>query len=389
MTLKVSTLCAPGKTLDDLKVGLAGLPGLAITPHSGGVDLLATVLHKNQPDLVFLDFPVHDDHAMKQLESALLGQHETWLVLMSPDRSAEFLMTAMRAGVREVLALPLDAAHVQQAVKRVQTQYASSVRGRHKPGRVLAMIPSKGGAGATFIATNLAYALSQQGKRVAVLDMNMYFGDAAIYLGDGVATSNMVELAGKTKQMDATLLESSMIKVSNQLFVLAAPASPDHVRDVAVSDIQKIIELARASYDFVILDIGYTLDPLTIKALDIADTIYLALQLNLPFVRAAKRMVNVFRDLGYPSEKIHIVVNREEKGGDIGLHDVEKTCNLKVTMTLPNSHAAVSASINQGRALLALMPKDPVARVLQAWAEQLAPGIQQKTSSSWLSSWRS
>lgn len=388
MTLKIATLCAPGKTLDDLKVGLAGLPGLAITPHHGGVDALAAVLHKEQPDLVFLDLPVHDERALKQLESALLGRHDTWLVVLSPDRSAEFLMTAMRAGVREVLALPLDAAHVQQAVKRVQTQHANSVRGRHKPGRVLAMIPSKGGAGATFIATNLAYALSQQGKRVAVLDMNMYFGDAAIYLGDGVATSNVVELAGKTQHMDATLLESSMIRVSNELFVLAAPASPDHVRDVAVTDVQKIIELARASYDFVILDIGYTLDPLTIKALDIADAIYLVLQLNLPFVRAAKRMVSVFRDLGYASEKMHIVVNREAKGGDIGLHDVEKTCALKVAMTLPNSHAAVSASINQGRALVALMPRDPVARGLQAWAEKLAPTTQ-KASSSWLSNWRS
>lgn len=389
MTLKVSTLCAAGKTLDDLKVGLAGLPGLSITPHSGDVSVLATVLQKEHPDLLFLNFPMHDDNAMKQLEAALLGRHDTWLVLLSPDRSADFLMTAMRAGVREVLSLPLDAAQVQQAVKRVQTHHVNSVRGRHKSGRVLAMIPSKGGAGATFIATNLAYALSRQGKRVAVLDLNMYFGDAAIYLGDSAATSNVVELAAKSKQMDATLLESSMIRVSNDLFVLAAPASPDHVRDVSVSDIQKIIELARASYDFVILDIGYTLDPLTIKALDIADTIYLALQLNLPFVRAAKRMVNVFRDLGYASDKLHIVVNREEKGGDIGLHDVEKTCNLKVAMTLPNSHAAVSASINQGRALLALMPKDPVARGLQAWAEQLAPSVRQKTSSSWFSNWRS
>ena len=387
MTLKVVAICSPGKTLDDLKGYVAGLSGVSFVSHGGTVEALATVLQKDQPDLVFLDFPVHDDNAMKQLEAALLGRQDSWLVLLSPDRTADFLMTAMRAGVREVLALPLDAAHVQQAVKRLQTHHASSSRSRNRPGRVLAMIPSKGGAGATFIATNLAYALSRQGKRVAVLDMNMYFGDAAIYLGDGAATSNVVELAGKTKQMDATLLESSMIKVSNDLFVLTAPASPDHVRDVAVSDIQKIVEMARSSYDYVVLDIGYTLDPLTIKALDIADTIYLTLQLNLPFVRAAKRMVSVFRDLGYANEKMHIVVNREEKGGDISLSDVEKTCALKVAMTLPNSHAAVSASINQGRPLVALMPRDPVARVLQAWAEKLAPSAE-KESSGWLSNWR-
>jgi pilus assembly protein CpaE len=119
-----------------------------------------------------------------------------------------------------------------------------------------------------------------------------------------------------------------------------------------------------------------------------ADSIDLVLQLNLPFVRAAKRMVKVFRDLGYSSEKLHIVVNREEKGGDISLADVEKTCLLKISQTIPNSHAAVSASINQGRPLVGLMPRDPVAQVLQAWAEKLDPTEQKKTGG-WFSGLRS
>ena len=389
MTFKISALSPPGKTLDDLKVMVSHFPGAHFTAHRGGVDALGDVLQGEHPDLVFLDFPAHGDKDMKQLETVLLGRPDTWLVLLSPDHSADFLMQAMRAGVREVLATPLDAAQVQQAIKRMQTHQASSSRGRERgAGRVLALIPSKGGAGATFLATNLAYALSQHGKRVAVLDLNMYFGDAAIYLGDGVAVSNVVELASKSRQMDATLLESSMIKVSNSLYVLAAPESPDHVRDVSVADIQKIIELARASYDFVVLDIGYSLDPLTIKALDMADSIDLVLQLNLPFVRAAKRMVKVFRDLGYSSEKLHIVVNRDEKGGDISLADVEKTCLLKIAKTIPNSHAAVSASINQGRPLVGLMPRDPVAQALQAWAEKLDPTEQKKTGG-WFSGLRS
>ena len=389
MTFKVSALSPPGKTLDDLKVMVSHFPGAHFTAHRGGVDMLEDVLQEDHPELVFLDFPAYGDKDMKQLETVLLGRPDTWLVLLSPNHSADFLMQAMRAGVREVLAVPLDSAQVQQAIKRMQTHQASSSRGRERgAGRVLALIPSKGGAGATFLATNLAYALSRHGKRVAVLDLNMYFGDAAIYLGDGVAVSNVVELASKSRQMDGTLLESSMIKVSNHLFVLAAPESPDHVREVSVVDIQKIIELARASFDFVVLDIGYSLDPLTIKALDMADSIDLVLQLNLPFVRAAKRMVKVFRDLGYSSEKLHIVVNRDEKGGDISLADVEKTCLLKIAQTIPNSHAAVSASINQGRPLVGLMPRDPVAQVLQAWAEKLDPTAQKKTGG-WFSGLRS
>jgi pilus assembly protein CpaE len=232
----------------------------------------------------------------------------------------------------------------------------------------------------------LAYALSKHGKRVAVLDLKLYFGDSAIYLSDGVSVSNVVELASKSRQMDATLLASSMIKINNSLFVLATPDSPDHVADVTVADIEKIIELARANYDFVVLDIGNALDPLMIKALDMADSINLVLQLNLPFVRAAKRMVSVFRDLGYANDKLNLVVNRNELGGDISLADVERSCVLKVTQTIPNSHKPVSASINQGRPLMELTPRDPVALALTAWAEKLDP-TPQKKKGGWFSGW--
>jgi pilus assembly protein CpaE len=387
MTLKISALSRIEKTLDDLQVMVSGLPGAVFTAHSGGVDALTNVLHDQQPDLVYLDFPEHSDKLMKQLEDVLLSRPSAWLVLLSPDRSPDFLMKAMRAGVREVLAIPLEAMQVQQAIKRMQIHQANSGRERGQAaGRVLAMIPSKGGAGATFLATNLAYALSQHGKRVAVLDLKLYFGDSAIYLSDGVSVSNVVELASKSRQMDATLLASSMIKINNSLFVLATPDSPDHVADVTVADIEKIIELARANYDFVVLDIGNALDPLMIKALDMADSINLVLQLNLPFVRAAKRMVSVFRDLGYANDKLNLVVNRNELGGDISLADVERSCVLKVTQTIPNSHKPVSASINQGRPLMELTPRDPVALTLTAWAEKLDP-TPQKKKGGWFSGW--
>lgn len=164
-----------------------------------------------------------------------------------------------------------------------------------------------------------------------------------------------------------------MIKFSERLHVLAAPESPENVKEVLADDIEKIIELARTRYDFVLLDVSCMLDPLTIKALDLADTIYLTLQLNLPCVRAAKLMVSVFRALGYADDKLKVSVNRYEKKGDISLADVEKATSLKVQRTIPNSHAMVDASVNQGVPLLELAPRDPVARALHDWAQELAP----------------
>lgn len=384
MTIKVSAICTSEATLAALEVPDPARTGVVFAAHTGSAQTLASVLLRDQPDVVLLDFPLADEQAMELIEAALIKAPGTHLVLVSPDRSVEFLMRAMRAGVREVLPAPMNPMTVQQAVEHAQGHQSISSRHRDHVGQVLALLPAKGGAGTTFLAANLAYALSRQGKRVAVLDLNLYFGDAAMFLGDSNTVSSIVDLARQTDRLDAALLDSSMIKVSEHLHVLAAPESPEDVNEVSTVGVEKIIELARSHYDFVILDVSSTLDQVAVKALDLADTIYLTLQMNLPFVRAAKRMAAVFRVLGYPRDKVSVIVNRHEKGGTIDLADVEKATMLKIGRTIPNSYAAVSASVNQGVPLLEMAPRDPVARVLHDWAQELAPIQEERRHKGWL-----
>lgn len=373
MTLKVSAIFASDPALKELAESLKAVPGVQFQPHAGTVDQLAGVLKVDKPDVVLIEFAAGaGEPEISTIETALAGSPDVHTILISAERSVEFLTRVMRGGVRQVLAPPLTPAGVRQALRHAKGHAIASAQAQ-AGGEVLAFIGSKGGAGSTFLATNLAYALSRRGKRVAVIDLNLYFGDAGIFLGDTPAPSNVVELARQNLRLDQSLLESSMGKVSDRLHILVAPESPEHVNEVFPTAIEKVIELARSRYDFVVIDVSPTLDTLAIKALDMAGSIYLALQLNLPFVRAARRMVDIFRELGYPNDKLHIVVNRYQKGGDIKLPDVEKATGLTVARTVPNSHEPVTASINQGVPMLELAPRDPVSIELQQWAEALVP----------------
>jgi pilus assembly protein CpaE len=383
MSIKVSAICTSASDLATLSRPAVGA-GDVFLSHVGSVLSLGEVLKSDQPDVLILDLPQPDEAAMQLIESALAKSLSTHLVLVSPDRSVEFLMRAMRAGVREVLAAPLTAVTVQQVLNHAQGYPLINGRQRSGAGHVYALIQAKGGSGTTFLATNLAHALSRLGKRVAVLDLNLYFGDAAMFLGNVNAVSSVVDLARQTHRMDATLLESSMIKFSDKLHVLPAPESPEKINEVTPAALEKIITLARSQYDYVILDVPSILSPVTIKALDLADSIYLTLQLNLPFIRAAKLMVAVFRTLGYPNSKIKLIVNRYEKSGDVALSDVESATGLKVHLTIPNSHKAVHSSINQGVPMLDLMPADPVSTALASWVERLAPTTAPRPARSWL-----
>ncbi len=383
MTIKVSVICTTEDGLDALNQPHASLADSVIEIQKGSAKTVAAMMQREHPDIVLLDMPENDAPAMDQVEQALTESPGTHMVLVSSDRSTEFLMRAMRAGVREVLPAPMSAATVQAAVQSAKGHRAFGARQRTALGKVIAVIPAKGGAGATFLATNLAYALSKQHKRVAVIDLNLYFGDASLFLGDRIAVSSVADLSRQTYYLDAALLDASMVKVSEYLHVLPAPESPDEVHDVSCNGLEKIISLARNQYDFVILDLSGALDPVAVKALDLSDSIYLTLQLNLPFIRAAKRMASVFKGLGYPKEKLNVVINRFEKRGEISLSDVEKSTLLRVTRTIPNSHDACTASVNQGVPMLELLPNDSVSRALRDWAQELAP-LPPQRSSNWL-----
>jgi pilus assembly protein CpaE len=258
-------------------------------------------------------------------------------------------------------------------VQSVKALSPISGRLRTDAAQVIAVISSKGGAGATFLATNLAFALAKNQQRVAIIDLNLYFGDASLFLGDRVAVSSVAELSRQTYYLDAHLLDASMVKVNDCLHVLPAPESPEEAQDVSCSGLDKIVQLARHHYDFVILDLSGALDPVAVKALDLSDTIYLTAQQSLPHVRSAKRMATVFRGLGYAKDKLHLVINRFEKRGEISLPEIEKTTLLRVRHILPNSHQACSASVSKGVPVLELQPNDGVSRALREWAQTMAP----------------
>jgi pilus assembly protein CpaE len=245
-------------------------------------------------------------------------------------------------------------------------------------GKVLTFLPCKGGSGATFLAANIAYVLaSEQNLRVALIDLNLQFGDAALYLSEKRAPSDIGELSVNIARLDLSLLESAMLSVDTRLSILAAPEDPARAADVRPEHVEAIIRLAQRHYDVVVVDVGRSLDAVSLRALDLANLILPVLQLTLTSVRDARRMFDVFSSLGYAHGKVRFIVNRFEKGGEISLDTAAKALGDVICDTVPNSYAAVIASINLGNPILKQQRNNPVSRALVELARDLIPSAQQ------------
>ena len=344
----------------------------AVTLHEGGISKLRVLADQLRPDLVLLDSMCRDLEDLPVLEHVSAQHPHTALVMMCANHTPEFLINAMRVGVREVLKSPVTRETLVAAVERIEQRLGLAARPR-QPGTVVAFIPCKGGSGATFLATNLGYQLAAENRKVLLVDLNLQFGDAVLFIHDSKPANNLADVARNIQRLDASFLAGNLVKISPNYGVLAAPEDPGQAMEVKPEHVELLLNVAANHYDFVILDVGRVLDAVTLKALDRATYVFPVMQLTLPFLRDAHRLVCTFRSLGYSKDKIRLLVNRLEKSGELKLADAERSLGLSAFRTLPNSYQAVAAAVNHGQPLASFARGNPVAKSLQELARTLIP----------------
>ncbi len=346
-----------------------------------GIKQLTPGTDKEYLDLIVIDRLSDGAEDLATLEQLCLRYPGMAIIILCENASPEFLIGAIHLGVKDVL--PLNADALLAAVERIESK-SKLVDAPRKMGKVIVFMASKGGSGATFLACNLGYVLASEYQvKVALLDLNLQFGDATLFLSDQVPPNTLDDVANNISRLDASFLASSMVHVLPNLSILAAPEDAEHSEDVEPKHIEALLMLAKAEYDYVLIDAGRMLNATNLKALDQADTIFLVLQQTLPFIRDSRRLIHTLQSLGYLKEKINLIINRYEKHADINLEDVEATLGMPVFKTIPNSYESVSASVNQGVPMLKIAKRDPVTRSLEEWSEILIYGTEHKKNN-WL-----
>jgi pilus assembly protein CpaE len=313
-------------------------------------------------DLVIVDVSDVDAADGDLLERLTRHHAAAQFMLLTDNHHPDLLIRAMRVGVREVLQLPLMHCALHEAIDRVA---ASAGVASTRDGKVLAFIACKGGSGATFISTNFGYALATLGdKKVLLIDLHRQFGDATLYVSDQKPAMTLSDVCQQIARIDGPFLESCLVHIAPGFGVLAAADDPAQSIEAKPEHIDTILRVARQHYDYILLDIGRQIDAVSLRALDTTDAIYPVLQLALPDIRDARRLLDIFRSLGYVTDHIRLIVNRYEKGGRLRLHDLHAALGAEVLHTVPNDYIAVTDSVNQGIPVLQLARNSAAARSL-------------------------
>jgi pilus assembly protein CpaE len=251
----------------------------------------------------------------------------------------------MRSGIHEFLPLPLDDKDLASAVDRLMRRNQASAQ----RGRVIAVYSGKGGLGNSTIAVNLAhgFAANHRSARVAVADLVVAGGDVRVLL-DLRPAYDMADVASKLDRIDSDLLHSLMTPSRGGVWVLPAPddSELDNVLDGNVTS--TIIELLRNDFALTVLDCEHHLGERTLAALDSADRILFVTDLSVTALRSTQRSLGLCRRLGYPDEKLCVVVNRYQSGEVLSPADASDLLKSEIFWRLPNDYKTAAAALAKG-----------------------------------------
>jgi len=306
-------------------------------------------------------------------EIAAIREHTRAPIILvaSGGEAANMLEHALEMDVADVLLLPQLTHNVVFAIRKASHARRQLQTAVHR-GRVITVFSPKGGTGKTVVSTNLAAALAKhEGKRTLLLDLDLQFGDAAIMLGLEPAKT-IYDLVVAPGELDSEKLAGYVSKHPCGLDVLAAPLRPEDAELIVESKVTALIEVARGSYDAIVVDTSPFFHGPMLATLDRTDQLLVLCGLDVPTLKNVRLALQTLELLSFPASRIEYVMNRSSANVGLKVREVEDGLKVKVGHELPLDRT-VQVCVNRGDAPVLAEPRSEFSRGLIALAKQIAP----------------
>jgi len=315
------------------------------------------------PDVVLMDINMPEMDGIATTELLTARVPTTAVVMMSVQGEADYLRRSMLAGAREFLVKPFSSDELTASIRQVharerekQGRMAPAVAAARaaaldgEPGRVVAVFSPKGGVGRTTIAVNLAVAAAGEPEgEVVLVDGSFQFGDVGVLLNLNPRSKSIADLVPELESGgEPESLDTFLIAHSSGVRVLLAPPSPEMAELVTASAVRQVLDVLRRRAGLVIVDCASSFSDATLAVLDVADVIVTVLTLEITSIKNMRLFLEVADQLGYPPEKMELLLNRADSALGIRVADVEHSIGRKVDHTIVSDGRSVVYALNRG-----------------------------------------
>ncbi|MED5388289.1 MAG: AAA family ATPase [Pseudomonadota bacterium] len=268
------------------------------------------------------------------------------------DPGVDVIRRLMRVGARDVIPVPPAEDDLKRELTRLKAGLAQDPEARK--GKIVSIINSKSGSGATTVAVNVAcdIAAMDEELKVALIDLDIQFGCVSLYL-DVKWQANVMDALGQAARLDKTMLSAMMSRHDSGLYALPAPSKITRLDKVCAADVKKLIEVARQTFDVVILDLPKAINEWNEEVLKESDSIFLVIQRSLAILRDARLLVSYFHGAGIDDDKVTLLDNRyRSKHSAVTDKQISNTLKIETMLRIANDYDAVMGSQDHGMPLV-------------------------------------
>jgi pilus assembly protein CpaE len=356
--------------------------GQGATPFPSVADVAARLT--GAPVVIVLGPNCAEGPELDNAADLMTRRREVGALVVAKELSMSIMQLALRAGIRDVLEAPVETGELTEAVGRVASTLAAAPAASTPSGfevdgelgRVVTVFSTKGGAGKSVIATNLAVILAMRSDRpVVLIDADLQFGDIAVML-KLAPQHTIVDAVGALDRLDPSLLQNLLVTHQpSGLLVLPAPLEPAFADQIGAAEMVRIVEILRSFCSFVVIDTPAYFNDVVLGLIEESDDVLLVAGMDIPNIKNVKIGLQTLRLLNTPMEKLRLVLNRANSKVKLDVGEVERTLSVKADALIP-SEVAVPQSVNKGMPVVLSDRKAAVSRSLEQLADLFLPVAQ-------------
>ena len=356
---------------DAVQAALPAIDQIEITGVIYGLDESWNALQEAPVDLVVVACKGYSDRTLFFIGGVVKQRPDRPIVVMVEDGDSGFVRRVFEAGADDVVILPETPQRVAFAFqKAIARRQGAAVASGVALAPMVCVLGPKGGTGKTLTSCNLAVALAGMAKKVALVDLDLQFGDVGLSLGLSPERT-IYDLAKSGGSLDVEKLESYMTSHPSGVEVLMAPTRPDQASFVTVDLLRDVYTTLRSHYDFVIVDTPPGFTPEVIASIDSSSHVCMVAMLDSLSLKNTKLGLETLELMGYDSTRISVLLNRADTRIGISRDDVAAIVGRAPDVYVP-SDRDIPKTLTDGLPIVLAEERSEAAQAFRSLATRYA-----------------
>jgi pilus assembly protein CpaE len=344
---------------------------------SEAVDALADI---PTPEILVIDLsgsadPVNDIETLSRV-----CEPDTRVIALGNINDVKLFRHLMDMGVQDYLLKPVSAEDLNESVTRIEENETATPDDDGRNGRLIAVVGARGGVGASMVSANIAWMMAhEQQRRVALIDLDLYFGTIALAL-DMEPGRGFREALENPNRIDGLFIERAMVRESDNLFVLAAEEGLENSFSFDPEALDRLLETLRADFDCIVIDLPRFAARSQIATLIPPASVVVVADPTLAGMRDTMRLSKLIK-AETPGSELSVVVNRvgNSKNGELSISDFEGGAELSVDHQIPLDVKSAVLAEGAGKTVGEICNTSKMAQALRDLAKQVS-GVEEEVA---------